>query len=118
MEHRDISSRTGWFTLCVVLGVMALGIIPPFKIYGMLTQRVDILSELRSEVASVDETEYIADMERLEQELAMMAVDRVALVDTLPEPPTTRYEWIMEQASKREYRALRSDDFRIDTFIF
>ncbi len=116
MEHRDISSRAGWFTLCVVLGVMALGIIPPFKIYGMLTERVDILSELRPEAVASEETmEYVADIERLEQELAMMVVDSVALVDTLPEPPTTRYEWIMEQASKREYRALRSDDFSIDT---
>ena len=116
MAQRDISSRAGWFTLCVVLGVMALGIIPPFKIYGMLTERVDILSELRPEAVASEETmEYVADIERLEQELAMMVVDSVALVDTLPEPPTARYEWIMEQASKREYRTLCSDDFRIDT---
>lgn len=83
MAQRDISSRAGWFTLCVVLGVMALGIIPPFKIYGMLTERVDILSELRPEAVASEETmEYVADIERLEQELAMMVVDSVALVDT------------------------------------
>ena len=116
MEQRDRSSRVGWFTLSVVLGVMALSIIPPFKMFGMLTERVDILSELRPETSAGEETmEYIADMERLEQELATMIIDSVAVVDTLPEPPTTRYEWIVEQAAKREKRALRSDEFRIDT---
>lgn len=116
MEQRDRSSRVGWFTLSVVLGVMALGIIPPFKMFGMLTERVDILSELRPESAVGEEAEeYIADIERLELELATMIVDSVAIVDTLPELPTTRYEWIVEQAAMRERRALRSDEFRIDT---
>ena len=48
MRRGDYSSRVWWFTLCVVLGVVALGIIPPFDLLGMTTARVEVLSDLRA----------------------------------------------------------------------
>ena len=47
MKRRDYSSRLLWFAMCVVLSVVALGIIPPFQLFGMTTTKVDVMSELR-----------------------------------------------------------------------
>lgn len=115
MKREDRTLRTGWFVLSVVLGVVALSIIPPFEIFGMLTSKVDVLSELRGEALAMEEPmEYTADIERLEHELATMAVDSVAIVDTLPEPPTARYEWILEPVPSREHVAICSDALSYD----
>ena len=117
MNRSDRSSRVGWFTLSVVLGVMALALIPPFELFGMLTARVDLLSELRAEsLADEAPMEYTADIERLEQELATMeVVDSAAIVDRLPEPPVTRYEWSLAAPATQEHRPLRSEEFAVDT---
>ena len=114
MKREDYSSRVWWFTLCIVLGVMALGIIPPFELFGMRCSRVDIMSELREE--SLDGTEeYIADIERLEMELATLTEEQIQEVDTLPELPTIRYEWIESSVAKERRRALRSDEIALDS---
>ena len=79
MKRGDYSSRVWWFTLCVVLGVVALGIIPPFELLGMSTARVDIFSDLRAESLDNEAVEeYIADIERLEMELATLTEEQVA----------------------------------------
>lgn len=117
MNRSDRSSCVGWFTLSVVLGVMALALIPPFELFGMLTARVDLLSELHAEsLADEVSMEYTADIERLEQELATMeVVDSAAIVDRLPEPPVTRYEWSLAAPATQEHRPLRSEEFSVDT---
>lgn len=109
MRREDYSSRVGWFALCVVLGVVALGIIPPFELFGMRTQRVDIMSELRDKALEADE-EYVADMERLELELATLQEEIVEVVDTLPEPPVVRYEWIESPIQRGARRVLSSEE--------
>lgn len=116
MNKRDRALRVGWFTISVVLGVMAFSLIPPFELFGMLTTKVDILSELRNkELIGEEPVEYIADIERLEQELATMMADSVTMVDTLPTPPITRYEWILESSNRRERQELSSRQIAIDT---
>ena len=106
MQRGDYSSRVWWFTLSVVLGVVALGIIPPFDLWGMTTARVDVMSDLRAEnLDSETEQEYIADIERLEMELATLAEEQVVEVDTLPELPAVRYEWIESSVVKERRRA-------------
>lgn len=115
MRRGDYSSRVWWFTLSVVLGVVALGIIPPFDLWGMTTARVDVMSDLRAEnLDSETEQEYIADIERLEMELATLAEEQVVEVDTLPELPAVRYEWIESSVVKERRRVLRSEEIALD----
>ena len=115
MKREDYSLRAWWFTLCIVLGVMALGIIPPFELFGMRCARVDIMSELRDESLDGDSAEeYVADIERLEMELATLTEEQILEVDTLPELPTIRYEWIESSVAKERRRALRSDEIALD----
>ncbi len=116
MRRGDYSSRVWWFTLCVVLGVMALGIIPPFELLGMSTARVDIFSDLRAESLDNEAAEeYIADIERLEMELATLAEEQVVEVDTLPELPAVRYEWIKSPQPMQRRGALRSEELMVDS---
>lgn len=116
MKRRDYSSRVWWFTLCIVLGVVALGIIPPFNLLGMTTARVDIMSDLRAEMFEDDGAEeYIADIERLEQELATLSEEQVVEVDTLPELPAVRYKWLERPVEERSRRVLRSEELTVDT---
>ena len=115
MKREEYSSRVWWFALCVVLGVVALGIIPPFDLFGMTTARVDIMSELRAESLDGETAEeYIADIERLEQELATLTEELVVEADTLPELPAVRYEWLQMPVEKRVRRVLRSDELVVD----
>lgn len=115
MRREDYSSRVWWFTLCVVLGVVALGMIPPFELFGMRTARVDIFSELRAEnFDSEGVEEYIADIEHLELELAMLNKEQVVVVDTLPELPAVRYEWIESPALRQRRGMLRSEEVVVD----
>lgn len=116
MKRVDYSSRVLWFTLCVVFGVVALGIIPPFELFGMRTARVDIMSDLRAESLDSDSAEeYIADIERLEMELATLSEEQVVEVDTMPELPAVRYEWIEAPLSKQRRGVLRSKEIVLDT---
>ena len=98
MEKRDCSSRLGWFTLAVIIAMLAIGFVPQFELFGMHLNRVDIFSELRANDGEV--IEYEADIERLEKELAAMTqLDTLQEVDSLPINPPVRYEWIVEELS-------------------
>ena len=95
MGKRDSAPRLVWFTLSVVVATLGLGLVPQFELFGMCFERVDLLSELRADENEV--VEYEADIERLEQELAaLQQPDTLAIVDSLPELPPLRYEWIVE----------------------
>ena len=116
MRREDYSLRVWWFTLCIVLGVVALGIIPPFELFGMRSARVDIMSDLRAE--SLDGSgveEYVADIERLEMELATLTEEQIMEVDTLPELPTIRYEWIETPVAKVRRGMPRSEEIALDS---
>ena len=77
MNRNNLNIRIAGFTLAVILGVAALGFIPPFKLFGMTMERVDILSALRDSDASLDlEEDYTADFELLEQEIAVAEIGR------------------------------------------
>ena len=116
MKRGDYSSRIWWFTLCVVLGVVALGIIPPFDLLGMTTARVDVMSDLRAASLEGDVAEeYIADIERLEQELATLTEEQVVEVNTLPVLPQVRYEWIATPISEHRRGVSRSEELVLDT---
>ena len=98
MSKRDSAPRLVWFTLSVVVATLGLGLVPQFELFGMCFERVDLLSELRADENEV--VEYEADIERLEQELAaLQQPDTLAIVDSLPELPPLRYEWIVEELS-------------------
>ena len=115
MKRSDYSSRVWWFTLCVVLGVVALCIVPPFTLLGMTTARVDIMSELRTAAIDSDVAEeYIADIERLEMELATLTEEQIVEVDTLPELPTVRYEWLESVSDVPHRSAPRSESLIVD----
>ena len=87
-----------WLTLVVIVAMLGLGLVPQFPLFGMHFSKVDILSELRVDESEV--VEYEADIERLEQELAaMQQPDSLVVIDSLPELPSVRYEWIVEELS-------------------
>ena len=109
--HSDISPRLGWFTLAVIIVMIALGVVPQFELFGMRFERVDILSELRENENEV--VEYEADIERLEQELAAMEIlDTLPVVDSLSLLPPVRYEWIVEEETCHKRVSLRSADIK------
>lgn len=113
MKNRDSAPRIVWFTLAVIVGVVGLGFVPQFSLFGMTIERVDILSELRDGAAD-ELVEYEADIERLEQELAAMSVVEEVVVeqDTLPELPPVRYEWVADEVEPLEVRPLSSEALR------
>lgn len=110
MNRDNLNIRIAGFTLAVILGVAALGFIPPFKLFGMNMERVDILSALRNSDASHDLVEdYTADFDLLEQELAV-AEAHISDADTIAEPIPVRYEWIVSPAPEHRAKRLRSSD--------
>lgn len=112
MEKRDCSSRLGWFTLAVIIAMVAIGFVPQFELFGMHLNRVDIFSELRANDGEV--IEYEADIERLEQELAAMTqLDTLQEVDSLPINPPVRYEWIVAREEERVSRTLHSSELKV-----
>lgn len=111
MQIKKANIRIASFTLAVILGLVALGFVPSFEIFGMEFERVDILSQLRPEEIAEDASHnYTADFDLLEQELAE-AEAQICEVDTLPEPIPVRYEWIVESRGSNSRVALRSEDF-------
>ena len=111
MQIKKANIRIASFTLAVILGLVALGFVPSFKIFGMEFERVDILSQLRAEEIAEDASHnYTADFDLLEQELAE-AEAQICEVDTLPEPIPVRYEWIVESRGSNSRAALHSEDF-------
>lgn len=111
MQIKKANIRIASFTLAVILGLVALGFVPSFEIFGMEFERVDILSQLRAEEIAEDVSHnYTADFDLLEQELAE-AEAQICEVDTLPEPIPVRYEWIVESRGSNSRAALRSEDF-------
>ena len=111
MQIKKANIRIASFTLAVILGLVALGFVPSFEIFGMEFERVDILSQLRAEEIAEDASHnYTADFDLLEQELAE-AEAQICEVDTLPEPIPVRYEWIVESAAKSHRAPLRSEEF-------
>ena len=111
MQIKKANIRIASFTLAVILGMVALGFVPSFEIFGMEFERVDILSQLRPEEIAEDASHnYTADFDLLEQELAE-AEAQICEVDTLPEPIPVRYAWIVESRGSNNRAALRSEDF-------
>lgn len=111
MQIKKANIRIASFTLAVILGLVALGFVPSFEIFGMEFERVDILSQLRAEEIAEDASHnYTADFDLLEQELAE-AEAQICEVDTMPEPIPVRYEWIVESRGRNNRAALRSEDF-------
>lgn len=111
MENRDRTPRLVWLSLAVIVAMLGLGLVPQFELWGMHFERIDMLSALRASDSEV--VEYEADIERLEQELAAMHMpDTLEVVDSLPDTPPVRYEWIVASEDRREQRQLRSEDVR------
>lgn len=110
MKKSNVNMRIVGFTLAVILGIMGLGFVPPFKMFGMEFERVDILSELRAEDSMEEAMEdYTANFELLEQELAI-AEAHINDTEVNADPIPVRYEWVVERAAKERHQKLRSKD--------
>ena len=106
----NFSIRIAGFTLAVILGIAALSLVPSFSLFGMEFERVDILSELRPEGASLHtDDDYTADFDLLEQELAV-AEAHINDADTIAEPIPVRYEWIVSKAPAHRTKSLLSSN--------
>lgn len=110
MMKPNVNIRIAGFTLAVILGVVGLGFIPPFQIFGMEFERVDIFSELRAEDSMEEAMEdHTANFALLEQELAA-AETHINDADTLVDPIPVRYEWVVTESAKRHVAHLTSSD--------
>ena len=110
MKQKNQNMRIAGFTLAVILGMVGLGFIPSFKIFGMDFGRVDILASLRAD-SSAEEAiaDYTANFDLLAQELAI-AEAHINEADTMADPIPVRYEWIVERAPKVRRERLHSKD--------
>lgn len=109
MEQKDYSGRGWLLVFAVIVGVAALSFIPSAEVFGLTTEEVDILADLRpiedDEAAAVP-VDYVADFEYLESELA--AVEEEAK-DSLNNPTLS---WIAVEETIPQHQMLRSDQVK------
>ncbi len=94
--------------LAVIVGVAALSFIPSVNVFGLETERVDILADLRpvEEIdAAANEEDYAADFEQLENVLA--SVENAA--DSAAVDNNARIEWIVAKENLPQRELMRSD---------
>ena len=114
MKLKNSSLRAWFLTLFVTMGIIGAGFIPAAEIFGITLQPVDILSDIKE--PSEGAVEYEADIERLEMELAALAeVSDTIAIDTLPELPPVRYEWLADKRASYERRVPTIDLLKPDT---
>ena len=94
--------------VAVVVGTMGLSFVPQFEVFGVQTERVDILSELRAEPVAEIPFEYEADFERLAEELAVVETV-VQSRDTLP-----IYRWIVAEVAPLKQKRLSPEALGYD----
>ena len=83
MKRSDYTLRGWLMSLVVAAGVICLGLIPPFEVFGLRTERIDALSLLRAECHDID-TE-IAEMEVIDNEIARAILDSMLMESPAPE---------------------------------
>ncbi len=100
MMRKRNSLFRGWLTtLCVAAGVCATALIPPTEVFGVKLHRTNILSELSHFESDESDNlvEYEADIERLEEQIAMIesmqAAPEIAADSVETESITITYEW-------------------------
>ena len=114
MKLKNSTLRAWFLTLFVTMGIIGAGFIPAAEIFGITLQPVDILSDIKE--PSEGAVEYEADIERLEMELAALAeVSDTIAIDTLPELPPVRYEWLADKRASYERRVPTIDQLKPDT---
>ena len=114
MKLKNSTLRAWFLTLFVTMGIIGAGFIPAAEIFGITLQPVDILSDIKE--PSEGAVEYDADIERLEMELAALAeVSDTIAIDTLPELPPVRYEWLVGEWASYERRVPTIDLLKPDT---
>ena len=114
MKLKNSTLRAWFLTLFVTMGIIGAGFIPAAEIFGITLQPVDILSDIKE--PSEGAVEYEADIERLEMELAALAeVSDTIAIDTLPELPPVRYEWLADKRASYERRVPTIDLLKPDT---
>ena len=107
-QNRDFYNRGWWLLVAVILCVSAMSLVPSVKVFGLTTERVDILSALRpfDDESSAVEVEYVADFEHLESELAQLEAEEQ---DSLAAEPEASLRWIVEQSVAPEREILLSE---------
>ena len=114
MKLKNSTLRAWFLTLFVTMGIIGAGFIPAAEIFGITLQPVDILSDIKE--PSEGAVEYEADIERLEMELAALAeVSDTIAIDTLPELPPVRYEWLADKRASYERRVPTIEMLKPDT---
>ena len=113
MENRDYSARGWLLVLAVIVGVAALSFLPSAKVFGLTTEKVDILADLRpfnEEEAAAVPVDYIADFEHLENELAAIEEAEIEESEELVAPASLR--WIATSDVAPERKRLMSEDIK------
>lgn len=100
MNGKRNSLFRAWITsLCIAAGVCATALIPPTEVFGVKLHRTNILSDLSHFESDERDNvvEYEADIERLEEQLAVIESKQPAPVTqadlVVPEPVKIIYEW-------------------------
>ncbi|MBR6655619.1 MAG: hypothetical protein IKL20_03315 [Alistipes sp.] len=115
MEKKDYSYRVWLLVFAIILSMGGLSFVPSFKVFGLTTKKMDILSELRdkSEVSDESSTvDYSADFATLDAELAEAQSEPA---DSLQNVAPIRYEWIIAADSIPQRREIFSEHIKLET---
>jgi hypothetical protein len=117
MKNKDYSYRGWLLVFAVILAMGGLSFVPSFKVFGLTTEPIDLLSDLREKADATEETGaviYEANFDALEQQLAAVQVEQQQTVEVKTVPPV-RYDWIVTPDTAIYRKRLKSEHLKLAT---
>ena len=113
MKNKDYSYRGWLLVFAVILAMGGLSFVPSFKVFGLTTEPVDILSDLREKAEAAEETgtTYEANFAALEQQLE--AVQEEAVAEEKKSTTPVRYDWIIKRDTSLSNKKLKSEHIKL-----
>ena len=115
MKEKDYAYRGWLLVFAVILAMAGLSFVPSFKVFGLTTEKMDLLSDLREKGEAEEDpsaANYEANFELLEQELVAVQEEQAEEVKNM-EP--IRYEWIVAPDSIAPRPVLLSDHLKVES---
>ena len=114
MKEKDYAYRGWLLVFAVVVAMAGLSFVPSFKVFGLTTEKMDILSDLREKSEAEEElpAEFVPDFAGLDQKLEEATAETA---DSLEKVAPARYEWIIAPDSLPQPREIFSEQLEIKT---
>ena len=115
MKEKDYAYRGWLLVFAVILAMAGLSFVPSFKVFGLTTEKMDLLSDLREKGEAEEDSSaanYEANFELLEQELVAVQEEQAEEVKNM-EP--IRYEWIVVPDSIAPRPVLLSQHLKLES---